>query len=167
MGELHKHPHVIELLAEGDNVAPGVGGPYLALEFCAGGSLGDFLTGGGAMDSEASIAGLFAGVADGLSYVHGRKCVHRDLKPVNILLDRTKPALEAGKLADWGSAVTNNESGHGGSVAYAAPEWFPGPDAAGGSRWPTTTEGSGDIYSLGLSVLETVRREAPFAHLGE
>ena len=55
------------------------------MEHCAGGSLGDI---NGVVDSfhERDIGAVMHGVLQGLTYLHGNKQVHRDVKAGNILL---------------------------------------------------------------------------------
>lgn len=70
-----------------------------------------------------------AQAAEGLAYVHEQKIVHRDVKPSNILVDRTGEQPRA-VLSDFGVArdpeVTLNTNCKVGTDAYAAPDLVPG-----------------------------------------
>jgi tRNA A-37 threonylcarbamoyl transferase component Bud32 len=67
-------------------------------------------------------------VAEGMLYLHNSKVAHRDLKPGNILINRT-PVLQA-KVGDFGLAkekntmVTEDVTPNIGTTKYMAPELF-------------------------------------------
>ncbi len=87
---------------------------------------------------------LFTQIASGLTYMHSRGVIHRDLKPTNILLDEHGNAY----LSDFGLArVTDvtvplaGDAQHlAGTPAYMAPEVIRGEGA----------DQLADIYSLGV-----------------
>ena len=98
-------------------------------------------------------------VAAGLSYLHGIKVIHQDLKSGNVLLDDQYCA----KICDFGlSHVKINSS----SQAYAVHS-----DPVGTMRWsaPETLKrkykfrSSADIYSMGIVLWELAARKLPFA----
>ncbi len=149
-------------------------GAYLVMRWLRGGSLSDALR-EEPFDLE-SAAFLLDQVAAGLTAAHSQGIVHRDLKPSNILLDEEGNAY----LADFGIAwdlrnELENKGNAGlrvgndrrarhdsrkgervfGSLAYLAPELFRGEDATPQS----------DIYSLGVTLYETVAGRHPFPSL--
>jgi serine/threonine protein kinase len=127
------------------------GRPYLVMQLIRGQSLSALLH-SGPLPAEMAVP-LTALLADGLSHVHGRGVVHRDVKPSNILLD--KQGLPY--LGDFGIALLSGQprvtSANEiiGTPAYLAPE-----QVYGGALGPAV-----DIYALGLVLLEclTGRRE--------
>ncbi|MFB4306571.1 serine/threonine-protein kinase [Actinomadura sp. GTD37] len=72
--------------------------PWLVTEYIAGPSLHEAVAEHGAFSEEA-VAGLGAGLAEGLMAIHERGVVHRDLKPGNVLLAQDGP-----RIIDFGIA---------------------------------------------------------------
>ncbi len=145
------HPHIVAVhdwSEEGDE-------PYLVTEYLAGGSLRGMLDKGSLLSvSQALLVGLEATRA--LSFAHKRGFVHRDIKPANLLFG------EDGRLriADFGLAralaeAANTEPAGAlvGTARYACPEQARG-DAV---------TAKGDVYSLGLVLIEAVTGQVPFA----
>jgi serine/threonine protein kinase len=98
------------------------------------------------------------GTLRGLRALHEElRVVHRDVKPANLLLDHSG----AVKVADFGVAFTLPEAadvrtgamGQAGSIAYMAPECIRG--EPNGSP--------GDIWALGVTLLELAGGEHPYA----
>jgi serine/threonine protein kinase len=121
--------------------------PYLVMELVDGDSLAHLVQGSKVPGHRVARVG--ADLADVLTYVHERDIVHRDIKPSNILIGRDGVV----RLADFGIArMLGDVSGHTatgttiGTAAYIAPEQVRGE--------PVTP--AGDIYSLGLVLLEAL-----------
>jgi serine/threonine protein kinase len=121
--------------------------PYLVMEYVDGTSLATLCQNGPVPAHR--IAPIGVDLASVLTYVHGREIVHRDIKPSNILVGRDGVV----RLADFGIARMMGEtSGHTasgttiGTAAYIAPEQVRG----------DRVTPAGDIYSLGLVLLEAL-----------
>jgi serine/threonine protein kinase len=75
-----QYPHIVQIFEVGEHD----GLPYLALEFCGGGSLADRLNGTPLPPDQA--ASLIETLARAVQAIHQAGVVHRDIKPANILL---------------------------------------------------------------------------------
>jgi serine/threonine protein kinase len=83
-GQLSGHPHVVPVYDAG---VFGDNRPYMVLELCPGGSLGDRLHLQGPLSvKEARDIGV--GIADAVAAAHTAGVLHRDIKPGNILINR-------------------------------------------------------------------------------
>ncbi len=144
------HPNVLAVYDWGEDD----GEPYLVTEYLDGGSLRGMLDAGRRLTaSQALVVGLEA--ARALDYAHKRGFVHRDIKPANLLFG------EEGRLrvGDFGlaralaeAAWTEPAGAMIGTARYAAPEQARG----------QLVDGKGDVYSLGLVLIEAVTGRVPF-----
>lgn len=141
-------------------IDPGIGRPYLAMEFVNGEALFDIMR-RGPMPTD-DVRKLCHRLASGLSFVHEAGAVHRDLSPDNVILPGGR--VERAKIIDFGiarSATVGGETLIGGKFAgkynYVSPEQL---GLCGGE----VSERS-DIYSLGL-VLAAVLRGKPLEMSG-
>ena len=138
------HPNIARLLDAGVSNA---GQPYLVLEFVNGISINQFCD-AKRLDTRSRVL-LFLDVLAAVSHAHANLIVHRDIKPLNVLVtdDGIVKLLDFGiaKLMDDepggnpASALTR-EGGTAMTPAFAAPEQLLG---------GTITTGT-DVYSLGV-----------------
>src|SRR5581483_4898204 len=159
------HANVVKVYAVGEHGDC----PYLALEYCAGGSLDRWLFGRPLPARDA--AALAATLARAAHHCHTHEVVHRDLKPGNVLLVSGRrghppslfPTPDAlfPKIADFGLAKLLDADGKLtrsgtvlGTVAYMAPE-----QAAGRGK---TVGPAADVYSLGAMLYEFLTGRPPF-----
>ena len=129
--------------------------PYLVLEYLGGGSLRAMLDRGRLLSpSQALLVGLET--SRGLDYAHRRGVVHRDIKPANLLFGEDRRL----RIADFGLARAIAEAAWTepsgvllGTARYASPEQAKG----------DPVDGKSDVYSLALTMVESVTGEVPFA----
>ena len=97
---------------------------------------------------------IFTQLVGAVSYVHGKGCVHRDLKLENILLDKHENV----KLVDFGftreyQGSTSYLQTWCGTICYSAPEMLKGEKYAGEKV---------DVWSLGIILFALLSGELPF-----
>ncbi|CBI34936.3 hypothetical protein AAG906_023234 [Vitis piasezkii] len=95
-------------------------------------------------------------LARGLSYLHSKKIVHRDVKTENMLLDKTRTL----KIADFGVARMeasnpNDMTGETGTLGYMAPEVLNG----------NPYNRKCDVYSFGICLWEIYCCDMPYPDL--
>uniref|UniRef100_A0A0D6R382 mitogen-activated protein kinase kinase n=1 Tax=Araucaria cunninghamii TaxID=56994 RepID=A0A0D6R382_ARACU len=136
---------------------------HFVLEYMDGGSLQNAVGQPPRRMTEGFLADVARQVLEGLKYLHRQKIVHRDIKPSNLLVNRRQEV----KIADFGvsrilSQTLDPCNTYVGTCAYMSPERFD-PDSYGG-RYDGY---AGDIWSLGLSLLECFTGHFPFLAPGQ
>ncbi|RWO45801.1 MAG: serine/threonine protein kinase [Mesorhizobium sp.] len=133
-------------------IDPGIGRPYLAMEFVDGQSLFDIMR-HGPMPTE-DVRKLCHRLASGLNAVHQAGAIHRDLSPDNIILPGGR--VDRAKIIDFGiarSATVGGETLIGGKFAgkynYVSPEQL--------GLYSGDVSEQSDIYSLGLVLAAALR----------
>ncbi|WP_406438418.1 serine/threonine protein kinase [Streptomyces sp. NBC_01613] len=149
-----RHPGVVAV----HDVTEVDGRPLIVMELVDGPSLDDVLRERGTLDAREA-AEIGAKVMDALAAAHRAGVLHRDVKPGNILLDRSGRVV----LTDFGIA-TMEDPGDGsathltrsgelvGSLDYLAPERAQGSDPGPAS----------DVWALGATLYAAVEGSSPF-----
>jgi hypothetical protein len=145
-----EHPNVVPIHDAGDVD----GRLYLAMRLVEGTDLRALLVRTGALEPARALA-VCRGVASALDAAHARGLVHRDVKPSNVLLDRSDHVY----LADFGltrrledEGAQQGEGRSVGTPAYLAPEQIEG----------AAVDGRADVYALGCLLFECLTGEPPF-----
>ena len=98
---------------------------------------------------------IFTQLASALSYAHDNGIIHRDVKPVNVLMDNLGRPI----LSDFGIAKvlagTKELTRHGAGVG--TPEYMSPEQCQGGP-----VDGRADIYALGIMLFEALTGRLPF-----
>ena len=152
-----RHPHIVQYLGTSSDEEH----LNIFLEYVPGGSIAGMLKQYNTFQ-EPLIRNFVRQILDGLSYLHGRNIIHRDIKGANVLVDN-KGSI---KISDFGISKRSDVSGTRdhlpgsglnrpslqGSVFWMAPEVV---------RQSAHTK-KADIWSLGCLIVEMFSGSRPF-----
>src|SRR5258707_13513609 len=152
-----EHPHIVPIYKVGRQEE----GFYIIMRCIDGPSLGDLLERHQKL-SIGDAARIARQVADALAYAHSNDIVHRDIKPDNILLDKSghvlvtdfgiAKAAQAAHAKKPDSAQLTSEGMIVGTPEYMSPEQASG----------DPLDGRSDIYSLGVVLYQMLAGAPPF-----
>ncbi len=154
------HPNVVQIYSVGEHE----GAPFFAMELLES-SIADAVR--LKMPGIAQVKRWMMEAARGLSAIHEKGVVHRDIKPGNLLLTRpTSLEEEHVKVADLGIATAGDHFGMSltragavlGTSGYLPPEAF---------RGGSTLDGRADQYSLGVVFFELLAKRPPYADMSD
>jgi serine/threonine-protein kinase len=151
-----QHPGVVQVYEVGEHG----GCPYVALEFCPGGSLAGRLAGSPLPPRDAAL--LVEQVARAVQAAHDLHVLHRDLKPANVLLAEgpdTPPGRCRPKVTDFGLAKKLDEPGRTATGAAMGTPSYVAPEQAAGRKDLTP---AADVYGLGAVLYELLTGRPPF-----
>jgi serine/threonine protein kinase len=124
---------------------------FLLEQYIDGSTLKDVLKGGRQLPLEEAFRYLQP-ICTALGYAHANGVVHCDIKPGNILIDRSNRVY----LADFGivrhAESTSTSFGPAGTPAYMAPEQITGKKVSQAT----------DVYALGILAYEMLAGRRPF-----
>jgi tRNA A-37 threonylcarbamoyl transferase component Bud32 len=149
------HPNVIPIHDMGIHD----GSLYIVMRYVAGGDLRTLLVESGPLAPRRAIE-LLAPVAQALDAAHSRALVHRDVKPGNILVERSRAGeVEHVYLTDFGIAKSlasvsglTRAGGVLGTVDYMAPEQTQGQEVSAAT----------DVYALACVLYQCITGHVPF-----
>ncbi len=149
------HPHIIPVFAAGE--ADGV--LFIAMRYVGGADVRTLLDTEGPLPAWRAVD-IAAQVASALDTAHDRGLVHRDVKPANMLRDRTTgPRAEHVYLSDFGlskkalAGVALTATGQlVGTLDYVAPEQIEN----------RPVDGRADLYALACATFEMLSGAPPF-----
>lgn len=146
------HPHIVKVY----DVFEEKGTAYYVMAYLEGESLADRIKKKGALPERESLR-FIRQVASALSYLHGQNCLHFDVKPSNILVDKMGQAV----LIDFGVSKHYDAAGSqtsstpvGISKGYAPLEQYQQAEIS--TFTPAT-----DIYALGATLYTLVTGLVP------
>ncbi len=126
---------------------------FITMEYVAGEDLKSMIRMAAGLSIRAVLS-IGKQICEGLAEAHGLGVVHRDLKPQNIMIDRSGNA----KIMDFGIARSIREKGiTGPSVLVGTPEYM-SPEQAEAKD----VDHRSDIYSLGIVLYEMATSHKPF-----
>ena len=148
------HPNLVRMLDVGSAAC----GPYAVMEHVAGRSLTRLLAAEGALEP-ARVVRLASDLCRGLSYMHGRSILHRDVKTGNVMVTEAD-GLERAMLFDFGVSLllsgeeerlTTKQTAIG-TLSYMAPE----------RALCEPFDHRADLFSLGVVIYQMLSGQRPF-----
>lgn len=128
--------------------------PYFVMEFIVGRNLETIIREEGKLPLNRVVS-ILKDVCEGVSEMHGRDILHRDIKPGNIVIEKLVNGAEKAYLIDLGSAKPTyegeNVSVRSGVIPSVSPPYI-APETA---RTGRASEAS-DIYSIGALAYEMI-----------
>ena len=142
------HSNIVPIFGTGETD----GTHYLVMQLVKGRSLDKVLADEASQLGDHDIARIGEQVADALAYANASGVLHRDIKPANILIEEngTAQITDFGLARNIGDDPTETHT-LSGSLRYMAPERFRG-----------MSDGRSDVYSLGLTLYETLAGRPAF-----
>ncbi len=147
-----EHPNIVPIYCAGN----WHGFPYFTMKYVSGGSLNQHLD--RFKDAPEDCARLMSKVARAMQALHNARVIHRDLKPLNILLHSgDEPMVADFGLAKW---LTDTESEFSIAGAALGTKQYMSPEQTCGNR--TELSPACDIWAMGITLYELLAGQRPF-----
>ncbi|MFW0793161.1 Stk1 family PASTA domain-containing Ser/Thr kinase [Gordonia sp. CPCC 205515] len=149
------HPTIVQVFDTGEAETEDGPLPFIVMEYVDGDTLRDVLRSNGPIAPRQAMTWM-ADVAAAMDFSHRNGIVHRDMKPANVMIDRSG----AVKVMDFGIAramgdatsTMTQTSAVMGTAQYLSPEQARG----------IKVDPRSDIYSMGCVLFELLTGEPPF-----
>eukprot|EP01107_Rhizomastix_libera_P012711 TRINITY_DN3269_c0_g1_i2.p1 TRINITY_DN3269_c0_g1~~TRINITY_DN3269_c0_g1_i2.p1 ORF type:complete len:382 (-),score=92.48 TRINITY_DN3269_c0_g1_i2:131-1276(-) len=125
---------------------------HLVMEYCEAKSVGEIMQRIGSPLKERQIAVICNHALRGLKYLHSKRCLHRDIKCGNILLDSNGVA----KLCDFGVSGRMTETQKRRHTMIGTPFWM-APEVIQDEGYNEKA----DLWSLGITAIEMAEGQPP------
>jgi serine/threonine-protein kinase len=147
-----EHEHVCRIYEVGEEG----GRPYIVMQFVEGGTLKD-------VQHELSLEQklkVMKEVAEGVHAAHRVGFIHRDLKPTNVMVERTPEGGYHPYVMDFGLAREAAAPGLTATGMVMGTPWYMSPEQARGDSG--ALDRRSDVYSLGATLYELLAGRPPF-----
>ncbi|HKU38939.1 MAG TPA: protein kinase [Polyangiales bacterium] len=152
-----QHPNIVAVLDYGVSDAR----PYLVMELLEGETLSQRLQ-RGPLPVDRALQ-IIQQLLEALAFMHRSKLVHRDVKPSNVFLQRTRDGYDRVKVLDFGLAkftapsvssdpTLTRDGAIVGTPAYMSPEQATGEDV----------DARSDVYTAGVIMFRVLSGRLPF-----
>ncbi len=157
-----RHPNIIQIIdygKEGDDTL------FIAMEFVPGRPLSSLLDDEWPLSTKRVVSIMTQTLA-ALEVAHTAKVVHRDLKPDNLMIEKTLDGRDFVKVLDFGIAQTKAPGSEVGPLTMAGalvgtPHYMSPEQAQGDS-----VDWRSDLFSMGVILYEMLTNQRPFVGKG-
>jgi len=151
-----RHPNIVTVHDTGE----ADGQLYIAMAYLPGRTLQDLLEEQGALSLEAALP-ILDQLADALDYAHGQGVIHRDVKPLNVMVEDTVRGPRA-TLMDFGlvKALESSTALTSQGTLLGSPEYM-APEQADPNRHAEIGPAT-DRYALGIVAYRMLAGRVPF-----
>lgn len=132
------HPSIVKIASE--PFSDSSGNIYLPMEFIEGRTISQIVQESGPYNEKEAID-LFSQILDAFTYIHSMSCIHRDVKPSNIMIRKDGSVC----VIDFGIAKDSKTSTGKTIGRVVGTDGYMSPEQANGYNIDSRT----DIYSLG------------------
>ena len=151
-----EEPHIVPVYGAGESD----GVLYIATRLVPGGDLGTLMREEGGPFAPDRAASLITQIAAALDAAHRSGLVHRDVKPSNVLIDRTPGRAEHAYLADFGlSKTASSDTGITATGVFLGTPDFCAPEQVTGNPAPSART---DQYSLACVAFSLLAGVVPY-----
>ncbi|VFB00562.1 Stk1 family PASTA domain-containing Ser/Thr kinase [Nocardia cyriacigeorgica] len=149
------HPAIVAVYDTGEAEVDGGPLPYIVMEYVDGETLRDIVRGKGPLPPRRAME-IIADVCAALDFSHKAGIVHRDMKPANIMINRSG----AVKVMDFGiaRAIADAANPMTQTAAVIGTAQYLSPEQARGE----SVDARSDVYSVGCVLFEILTGEPPF-----
>ena len=149
------HPTIVQVFDTGEAETEDGPLPFIVMEYVDGDTLRDVLRANGPISPRQAMTWM-ADVAAAMDFSHRNGIVHRDMKPANVMIDKSG----AVKVMDFGiaRAMSDSTSTMTQTSAVMGTAQYLSPEQARGIK----VDPRSDIYSMGCVLFELLTGEPPF-----